>query len=179
MLNSFKKLDPILLICAVVLSSVSILTVLGAVDNFGRSKLIMQMAMTLVGLVALWMLANLDYRFLVDRFFWVFLIGSVLLLLITLVFGSTGENRETANTSWLTLPVIGIAIQPSEFVKIAFLCTFSKHLEQVGDELNRPKKLIGLLLHAGLIIGLILLSGDLGVALVYHAVQSFFYTIFV
>ena len=172
MLNSFKRLDPILLICAVVLSSVSILTVFGAVDNFGRSKLIMQMAMTLVGLVALWMLANLDYRFLVDRFFWVFLIGSVLLLLITLVFGSTGESRETANTSWLTIPVIGIAIQPSEFIKLAFLCTFSKHIESVGDELNRPKKLFGLLLHAGLIIGLILLSGDLGVALVYLGIVS-------
>ena len=171
MLNSFKRLDPILLICTVVLSLVSILTIFGAVDNFGRSKLIMQMAMTLVGLVALWALANLDYRFLVDRFFWVFLIGSVLLLLITLIFGSTGENRETANTSWLTIPVIGIAIQPSEFVKLAFLCTFSKHLESVGDELNHPKKLIPLLAHAGVLIGLILLSGDLGVALVYLGVM--------
>ena len=170
--ESFRRLDPILFACTVVLSLVSILTIFGAVDNFGRSKLIMQMAMTLVGLVALWALANLDYRFLVDRFFWVFLIGSAILLLITLIFGSTGENRETANTSWLTIPIIGIAIQPSEFVKIAFLCTFSKHLEGVGEDLNHPKKLLPLLAHAGLIIGLILLSGDLGVALVYLGVMA-------
>ena len=167
MLNSFKKLDPILLICTLVLSVVSIVTIFGAVDNFGRSKLVMQMAMTAVGLIAFWALSNLDYRFLIDRFFWFFLIGSAILLLITLIFGSTGENRETANTSWLTIPFVGIAIQPSEFVKIAFICTFAKHLERVGGEVNRPTKLLGLLVHAGLIVGLILLSGDLGVALVY------------
>ena len=165
--ESFRRLDPILLVCTLILSAMSLLTILGAVDNFGRSKLIMQIAMTAVGLVALWALANLDYRFLVDRFFWVFLIGSAILLLITLIFGSTGENRETANTSWLTIPFVGIAIQPSEFVKIAFICTFAKHLEGVSGEINRPKKLVPLLLHAGLIMGLILLSGDLGVALVY------------
>ena len=160
-------MDPILLICTLVLSAISLLTILGAVDNFGRSKLVMQIAMTAVGFFALWALSNLDYRFLVDRFFWFFLIGSAILLLITLIFGSTGENRETANTSWLTIPFVGIAIQPSEFVKLAFICTFAKHLEQVGSEVNRPKKLIPLLVHAGLIVGLILLSGDLGVALVY------------
>ncbi|MBO5937914.1 MAG: FtsW/RodA/SpoVE family cell cycle protein [Clostridia bacterium] len=165
--ESFKKLDLILLICTLILSVISILTIFGAVDNFGRSKLVMQIAMTLVGLLALWALANLDYRFLIDRFFWVFLIGSAILLLITLIFGSTGENRETANTSWLTIPIIGIAVQPSEFVKLAFICTFAKHLESVGGEVNRPKKLLPLLLHAGLIVGLILISGDLGVALVY------------
>ena len=63
--------------------------------------------------------------------------------------------------------MIGIAVQPSEFVKIAFLCTFSKHLETVRRTLNRPLTVLGLLAHAGVIIGFILLSGDLGVALVY------------
>ena len=165
--KSLRRIDPILFGLTAFLSLVSILTIFGAVDNFGRSKLIMQTAMTAAGMIAVWIIANLDYRFLVDRFFWVLLIGSALLLAVTLIFGSTGEHRETANRSWLTIPLVGIAIQPSEFVKIAFLCTFSKHLERSRDKLDHPLTVLTLLGHAGLIIGLILLSGDLGVALVY------------
>lgn len=161
------RIDPVLFCACAFLSAMSILTVFGAVDNFGRSKLIMQCAMTVAGTVAVILLANIDYRFFVNRFWLFLLLGSALLLAVTLLFGSSGENIETANKSWLRLPIIGIAIQPSEFVKIAFLCTFSKHIELVKETINRPMTLLWLALHAGLIVGLILLSGDLGVALVY------------
>lgn len=164
------RVDPILFWTTAFLSAVSILTVLGAVDNFGRSKLIMQVAMALAGTVAVLILANLDYHFFVERFWPILLIGSALLLAITLLFGSTGENITTANRSWLRIPVIGIAIQPSEFIKITFLCTFSRHIDLVKDKINRPLTLLGLMAHAGVIVGLILLSGDLGVALVYFGI---------
>ena len=126
----------------------------------------MQSAMTLAGMVVLFIIANLDYRFFVDRLWLVMLGASVFLLVITLILGNSGQNIETANKSWLRIPVIGISIQPSEFVKITFLCTFSKHIDMVRDRINRPLIALGLLVHAGLIVGLILLSGDLGVALV-------------
>jgi rod shape determining protein RodA len=58
-------------------------------------------------------------------------------------------------------------IQPSEFVKITLVCTLAKHLEVVGGDINKPKKLLGVLAHVGVITALILVSGDLGVALVY------------
>jgi len=161
------RIDPILFATSALLSMISILTIFGSVDNFGRSKLIMQVAMTVVGLVAVFLVANLDYRFFVDRFYIIMFFASALLLAVTLLFGITGDNMETTNRSWLTIPVVGIAIQPSEFIKITFLCTFSKHIDMVKDKLNRPLTLLGLLIHAGVIVGLILLSGDLGVALVY------------
>lgn len=165
--DRIKHIDPILFACTAFLSFMSILTIFGAVDNFGRSKLIMQIAMTLAGSVALFVFANIDYRFFVDRFAIIMFLASAFLLAITLLFGSTGENMETANRSWLRIPIVNIAIQPSEFVKIAFLCTFAKHIELVRDKINHPKSLLWLALHAGVIVGLILLSGDLGVALVY------------
>ncbi len=168
----FKKIDLILLAATSFLSVVSILIIFGCMENFGRSKLVMQIAMTLAGIFAMWVLANLDYKFFVDRLWLILLIGSVALLVITLAFGSSGANRDTANKSWLTIPFINIAIQPSEFVKIAFLCTFSKHIDTVKDRINKPKVLLGLLAHAGLVIGLILLSGDLGVALVYMGIVA-------
>lgn len=167
-----RQIDPILFACTTFLSIVSILTIFGAVDNFGKSKLVMQIAMTVLGFFAVLLLSNLDYRFFVDRFWLILFVGSVLLLAVTLIFGSSGENIETANKSWLRLPLVGVAIQPSEFVKIAFLCTFSLHISAVKDTLNRPLTILGLMVHAGIIIGLILLSGDLGVALVYMGIVA-------
>lgn len=165
-----KKADPILFAATSVLSLISLLTIFGSVENFGKSKLIMQAAMTAVGIFAVFVLANIDYRFFIDRFYIVMFLASVLLLAVTLLFGISGVNMETANKSWITIPGIGISVQPSEFVKITFLCTFSKHISMVEKKINRPLVLLGLLLHAGAIVGLILLSGDLGVALVYLGV---------
>lgn len=162
-----RRVDPVLLLCTIVLLCISLLTIWGAVDNFGMSKLRMQLAMGILGVFATFIVANLDYHIILDRLFWFMLVFSAALLAVTLVAGSTGAAMETTNKSWLTIPGIGIDIQPSEFVKITFICTFSKHLWTVHDRINRPKTLLLLLLHAGLIVGLILLSGDLGVALVY------------
>jgi rod shape determining protein RodA len=70
----------------------------------------------------------------------------------------------------LTIIKIGsreFQIQPSEFVKIAFIISFSKHLSMVRESINKIKTLIPLAIHAGAVVLLILLSGDLGVTLVY------------
>ncbi len=167
--DCIKSVDPILFICTVLLSLISIVTIFGAVDNFGQRKLIMQIAMTVAGIIVTFIIANLDYHLIVDKL-WLFMIGfAAIFLAITLVFGSTGENMETANRSWLNIPFINIMIQPSEFVKITMVCAFAKHISIVQERINRPKELGSLALHAGLIVGLILISGDLGVALVYMA----------
>ena len=49
--NCIKSLDPILFVCTVLLSLVSIVTIFGAMDNFGTRKLIMQVAMTVAGVI--------------------------------------------------------------------------------------------------------------------------------
>ena len=119
--NPIKKIDPILFCAVAVLSFISILTVFGSVDNFGQSKLKMQVAMTVLGMIFTVIIANVDYRFLVDRFYIIMFAVSVVLMLLTLLFGSSGVNMETANRSWLNIPIINIAIQPSEFIKITFI----------------------------------------------------------
>ena len=167
--DAVRRVDWVLLLCTTVLSVISLVTVYGAVDNFGMSKLKMQFAMTVAGVLVTFIIANLDYHVILDRLWLFMLIFSVGLLGITLVAGDTGAGVETANKSWLTIPVVGIAIQPSEFVKITFICTFAKHLSAVQNTINRLRTLVGLGIHALLIVGLILLSGDLGVALVYMA----------
>ena len=169
LMDALRRVDPILLLCTTVLSVVSLVTVYGAVDNFGMSKLKMQFAMTVLGLILTFIMANLDYHVILDRLWLPLLVFSAGILGLTLVAGDTGAAMETAGKSWLTIPVIGIAIQPSEFVKITFICTFAKHLHSVRGTINKPRTLVGLGVHALLIVGLILASGDLGVALVYMA----------
>lgn len=166
-----KNLDPVLFVCTLLLSITGIVAILGQADSLlaGRRTLLMQVIMTFVGVVLTVIIANIDYHMIVDKLWIGMIIFSVCLLAVTLVFGNTGADRETTNKSWLTIPVVGIAVQPSEFVKIAMVCTFGKHISLVRGRINHPKELGGLLLHAGVIIGLILLSGDLGVALVYIA----------
>lgn len=174
--NSFARIDKPLLICSLVITLMSLVTIYGARENFGTSKIVMQIAMTAVGICAVMVIANIDYRLFVDRY-WLILIGiSVALLTITLVFGATGANgTESANKSWLTIIKIGsreFQIQPSEFVKIAFIISFSKHLSMVKSSINKIKTLIPLAIHALAIVGLILLSGDLGVVLVYVGIVA-------
>lgn len=169
----FSKIDPILFACTVALSLISIVTIFGAMDNFGTRKLIMQVAMAVAGLIATVVVAQLDYRWVVDRLWIAMIVGSAVFLLLPLVpgLGSSGENIETTNRSWLNIPIINIGIQPSEFVKIALVCSFAKHVGMVRDRerMNKITDLLLLGLHAGGIVGLILISGDLGVALVYIA----------
>lgn len=169
-LKILKRPDPILFFATAFLSFMSLITIFGAVDNFGRSKLVMQLAMTVLGTVMVIIIANIDYKFFIDRFYIFMFVFSVLLLVLTLVIGISGENMDTANKSWLRLWPGGPMIQPSEFVKITFICSFSKHISLVKDRINRPLVVLSLALHAGAITGLILMSGDLGVSLVYFGI---------
>ncbi|MBQ7322557.1 MAG: FtsW/RodA/SpoVE family cell cycle protein [Clostridia bacterium] len=167
---SFKSLlgsvDPVVLFCMLTLSCMSLLTVIGGAETFGQRRLIMQLAMNAAGIVATFLIANLDYREVVDKFgFGFFLLSAGFLCLVFVPF--LGVNEGT-NLSWIDLGPV--SVQPSEFVKASFTLTFAKHLHTVRDRINHPKTLLGLALHAGVIVGLILISGDLGVALVYMGI---------
>lgn len=168
--NAVRCVDPVLFFCVLALCLISIVTVYGAVDNFGRSKLKMQIAMFLVGSIVTVLIASVDFRVIVDRLWLPMLIASALLLMITLIWGESGVTLETGNKSWLKIPFVGMMIQPSEFVKFAFVCSFARHLFTLQDHINKPLSVLMLAGHAGLIVGLIMLSGDLGVALVYIAI---------
>lgn len=168
--EAVRNIDPVLFVCATLLSLISIVTIFGAVDNFGMSKLRMQVAIFIVGVLVTFVIAFVDFRVIVDKLWIYMLAGSVLLLILTILFGESGQNMETANRSWLKIPGTGFMIQPSEFIKFTFICTFAKHLFSVEHKINKPKNVLLLCGHAALIIGPILVSGDLGVALIYMAI---------
>ncbi len=166
--QKMKSLDKWILVPAVLLSVLSFLTLAGGVSTFGIGTVITQIVAFAAGLFGCFFLALIDYSEYINRLYVILFAGSVVLLAATLLFGiAEGENQ-----SWITIPGIGVTVQPSEFVKVLYIATFARHLDSVADKINKPSSVAGLAVHALIVVGLILLSGDLGVALVYLAVTA-------
>lgn len=161
--EKLKRIDPVVLICALVLSTVSCLMLFGGRHYLknGTRLFVMQVGATVIGLIAMVVISMIDYETVLKRFWIPCAIFSVGILAYTLKFGiAVGENQ-----SWIDLKFM--TIQPSEFVKTTFIVTFAKHLDLVKKDINKIWVLAGLGAHAGVILLLLLKSGDLGVTLVF------------
>ncbi|WP_432541188.1 putative lipid II flippase FtsW [Kineococcus sp. SYSU DK002] len=95
------------------------------------------------------------------------LLGSALLQLLVFV---PGIGKEVGgNRNWIQLG--GLQGQPSEAAKVALILALSLALTRRRDCLGEPLKLAGAMaLPVGLTVGLVLLSRDLGTALIMIAV---------
>lgn len=166
--DKISRIDPVIFICTTLLSLISLIVLVGARDSeyAGMRTLIMQAAMTVLGMIFMVAIANIDFAN-VPTWFYVGIYGfsAVLLLLLLFVGESAGDN-----IGWIKIPVINISVQPSEFVRATFILTFARHLSAVGDEINHPKNIAALALHAGATFGLLLITGDLGMTLVYFGI---------
>ena len=160
--EKLRKLDYIALFAVFALTTMSLLTLAGAAGDYGVKYFYVQFGAAILGLVAMTVISTIDYEDIADKFSPILFVVSVFLLVLTLVIGTGDGNRSWIRFSWLP-----IGLQPSEFIKVLYIITFSKHIRMHKGEINHPKTLLKLGLHAGTIIGLILLQGDLGSALVY------------
>lgn len=162
--EKLRKLDYIVLFAILSLTCVSLLTLAGSANDYGVRYFNVQLIASCLGLVIMIIISTIDYEEVADKLSIPLFVVSVFLLAITLVFGT---DNGSGNKNWIEIPGFPINIQPSEFVKAAYIITFSKHISLVKDKINKFSSLLQLGAHAGIIIGLILLQGDLGSALVY------------
>lgn len=162
----FRRIDAVVLCCALGLSAFSVALLLGIqqMSVIGRRTVLMQIIATALGFVAAMILAHLDYERLGS--WWKFYVpAAVLLMLLTFTpLGQTRSDSIETNRSWLNLGFT--TIQPAEFLKIAFILSLAYHLSKVGTSLNENKNLLRLAAHAIFPVLLILLQKDWGVALV-------------
>ncbi len=116
-----------------------------------------------LGIIACLIISAIDYELIMKLWpiIGVFCVG---LMLITLIFGVAPESRPDAK-SWLQFG--SVYFQPSELVKIGYIITYSMHLELCRDTINKPKSILLLGIHALVPIGLVVLTGDMGSALVF------------
>ncbi len=118
-----------------------------------------------IGIVFAVVISFIDYKF-ITKMTPAIAAVCIGLMLLTLLFGVGPEERPDAKT-WIVLGSSGLYFQPSELVKIGFIITFGMHLELVRDRLKSIFNLFLLCVHGAVPVLLVIVSGDLGSALVF------------
>ncbi len=117
----------------------------------------------LMGLIIAVAVSNIDYA-IISKYWMLIAIGCSALMVYTFFFGVAPSARQDAK-SWLDLKVF--YFQPSELLKVGFIISFSYHLDIVRDRVNQLKTVIPLVIHGAVPIGLVMLTGDAGSALIF------------
>lgn len=161
--NDFKKNFDFLLFGMVMLASVfGIIMISSAAPSPVKYTMVQSVAF-LLGIGAIVLLMILDYEHLSKLSVYLYGISTILLILVLIPGIGVYENGAR---SWFRFGSL-IGVQPAELVKLAFIITFSKHLSEVDDLIDRPRNVFLLLIHVGFLIGLILLQPDFGTAIVF------------
>lgn len=133
------------------------------ISSAGGSRfVIIQSAAFLLGIGGVVALMILDYQYLAQISNYLY-IGAVGLLVLVLIPG-IGTLQNGAR-SWFDLGFMNL--QPAELAKIVFIVTFARHLSECEEDVNRPKTLLRLLAHLGILCVLILIQPDFGTATVF------------
>jgi len=167
-----KKLDKMLLLAVTACSFLGIILIYSIFKNrvsvgyvFPSTYKTQFIAMVLGCSVAI-ILSLIDYQKLAKLWF-LYMPAAVGLVFLT--FTGLGKQRAGADDkAWLDIGVT--TIQPSEFLKLAFILSFAYHLSKVHDKVNQPLNIFLLCVHGCFPIGLIALQGDFGTALVFTAI---------
>jgi rod shape determining protein RodA len=161
----FKKTDIILWIFTFVAIIYSLLLISDMQRAGTYNYMITQIAAIIAGVAAAWVVSIIDYKFMV-KVWWVFALTAIALAGLVFIFGVRVEG--TDYTAWIRLPG-GITVQPSEFIKVCFIITFTKHLTFLKD-IGKIKSLpgvISLLVHVGIPMLIIHMQGDDGTVLIF------------
>jgi len=160
----FKEIDYLMLLLTLVCTVFGIVVISSAVFSTadGNKYVIIQSVAGVIGFLVMAVFTAVNFEK-VGSAWKVLYIGSILLLILVLIIGTGKED--TGSKSWIRFGPIGI--QPSEFVKISFIITFSKVVSDMGDTLNEPKNIVRLLAHLGILLFLIMLQPDFGTAMVF------------
>lgn len=172
---ALKETDFLLFLMCVLTSAFGSLMVHSATRNdaIADGILISRECLTMIAAAAIGILfciiiSFLDYDAIVRL--WPLVGGASLLLLLSLFIWGEGTTDRPEAICWL--PIIetdgfSLKFQPSELVKVGFIITFTAHIEAVKDNINSIKNVLLLTLHALVPIGIIILTDDLGSAIVF------------
>ena len=128
------------------------------------SRSVLSMAVAIAGgIIGCIIISAFEYDF-IARLWPLIAFVCIALMLSLFVLGTAPDGRDDAK-SWLKLG--SFYFQPSELLKVGFTVTFSVHLDAVKDSINKLKNIFYLGLHAMFAVALVILTGDLGSALVF------------
>ncbi len=127
-----------------------------------------QIMAAMLGFGGAFVISLMDYHRLGQLWY---LVGGACVFLVGLTFvvgqSAAGGNAVADDVAWLN--IFGYSFQPSELMKIGFIVTFSYHLSYIVDKgtLNTLSSVFLLGCHALVPVGLCILQGDDGTALMF------------
>jgi len=149
-------------VSATVSAKADAVTRLAAQLSIHRDTLVMLVAVV-IGVGIAIVISLIDYE-IIFRLWPVVAIGSLALMLALFKWGhGTAERPETI--TWL--PIGSFDFQPSELLKVAFIITFTVHIDMLKGKINEILSILQLIAHAAIPIGLVIKTDDLGSALVF------------
>ena len=166
--NDFRKNFDFILFFLTLTASVFGVVMISSAAPAPTKYVTVQLTAMILGFAAIALLMVLDYEYLAKISVYLYGISVVLLILVLIPGIGTYENGAR---SWFRFGSL-IGIQPAEIVKLAFIITFAKHLSEVDYLIDRPRNVVFLLIHAGVLIGLILLQPDFGTAVVFVCIMA-------
>lgn len=128
------------------------------------SNVYVQCASFAIGIIALAAVAAFDYEQLSVLVPYIYGVCTVCLILV--LIPGIGYSGEWGARSWIRFNS-AIGFQPAEVAKIGFVITFAYHLEKVEEKINKPLTILGLMLHIGILVGLIMCQPDAGSSMVF------------
>lgn len=158
-----KKVDMALILLCVGFSAFGVAVIFSATHNISGRYAVVQCLGIGIGVIAMILVSLIDYEVLL-KLWKVYVPICVLLMVLTYVWGYAPPG--TDNKAWLQLPG-GLLLQPSELLKLAFIYTLSLHIQTLGDRIKAPKGVLGLIAHAAVPIGLVLLQRDWGSMIIF------------
>ncbi|MGE3619673.1 MAG: rod shape-determining protein RodA [Acidimicrobiia bacterium] len=165
---AWRHLDLVLVCCTIAVAALGCLMVFSATrgsdpSSYQTTFLLRQGLFVVIGVVAMLATTLVDYRRFRDLVPVAY--GGVVLALVLVVTGLGSERKGTQ--AWFQLGPF--QLQPSELAKLVVIVALASLIAEFGSELDL-RRLVAVLVVAGLPMGLILLQPDLGTALVFVAV---------
>ena len=166
--NYFRSIDGWLALLYVLICGFGLIVLAGVANSFSpkSSLLLVQAAAMVIGTVVVIVISTFDYHS-VARLWKLYLPAVLALVLLTFVIGA--QRGSADDRAWILLPG-GLSLQPSEFLKLAFILTFALHIYAVGDRINRPLNVLLLCLNGAWPVILIHIQGDDGSALIFFMI---------
>jgi len=154
-----RDFDWWLLLIALAISAVGVLEIYSATHNGSLAGMHWrQFWWVVLGVVAMAVVARIDYHAILDKAPVLYLLGLAALVAVLVV----GERRFGAR-SWVS--IAGFTLQVSELVKLVIIVVLARFFSEVRTDRLTLVDLVKAGLLTGLPIGLILLQPDLGTAL--------------
>ena len=166
----FKKSDKALWFLTIIAIVYSLMLIASMQRSGEYNFLQTQIIAIATGLVSAIIISAADYKYIIKKWYFAAIISFILAGLV-FVFGI--QVAGTDDTAWIQIG--SLTIQPSEFIKICFIITFTKHLTYL-EEKDMLKSFVGvitLVLHAMIPMIIIHMQGDDGTVLIFVLIFLF------